>query len=292
MVIEGVHMADPREYLEKYNNTAETMVPKASGAFNSPENYSKFNNTYDDKKPEQTAKAPENKPEDKKADARPAAPLPHDQAQWSEITANKQDTPSQPKEEKEKPKTGPIAIALTTSSLALTGTGNQVAEKSEDVRAMQKQLIALGYDIGSKSGEPDGYLGPKTREAAAEAMKKGGLDPATTTIAELTERPKIHLSYAEVKAEDDQKLAQRIIMTTSSADASPSQKRQPAHENKEVAWDPNLAAKYYDPKKLDDLGGKTTTSFAGAAEKPIHQQPTHALMQDMSLANVFKVQPS
>lgn len=234
-------------------------------------------------KPEQTAKAPEaNKPGDKKPDLGV-----HDQAQWSEITANKRETPSQPQEEK--PKTSPVVIALTASSLALTGTGNQVAEKSEDVRAMQKQLIALGYDVGSKTGEPDGYLGPKTREAVAEAMKKGGLDPATTTIAELTERARMHLAYAEIKAEDEQKFAQKT--TTSAApvaDASGSQQRQPAQENREVAWDPALAEKFYNPETLRALDGKTTASFDAAATKSVGSQPTNSLVQDMSLLNIFK----
>ncbi len=285
-------MADPKEYLARVNNTHETMGPNGrpeekEKSFDSNAYFASVNNTFSDSKPkeakpEQVAKAPEaQNPEEKKPDLGV-----HDQAQWSEITTNNQATPSQPQEEK--PKTSTVAITLTASSLALTGTGNQVAEKNEDVRAMQKQLIALGYDVGSKSGEPDGYLGPKTREAAAEAMKKGGLDPATTTIAQLTETAKLHLAAAEVKAEDEQKFAQKTAApTTPVADAS-TQKRQPVSESTELAWDPKKAEIYYNPKKLDDLNGTTTASFGEAAAKPPGSQPTHSLVQDMSLLSIFK----
>lgn len=230
-------MADPKEYLARVNNTHETMgsngrPEETEKPFDSSAYFARVNNTFSDQKPEQAAKAPEaNKPGDKKPDLGV-----HDQAQWQNVVQDKK-----PSEEKPKPvvtAAAPIlpVITLTASSLAISGTGNQVLPKSDDVHAMQKQLIALGYDIGSKDGTPDGRLGPKTREAAAEAMKKGGLDPATTTIAELTERARMHIAYAAVTTEEKQKLAQKTTTPGAVAEeASASQKRQPIHFNNEMA---------------------------------------------------------
>jgi peptidoglycan hydrolase-like protein with peptidoglycan-binding domain len=218
-------------------------------------------------KPQQVAKDPTvQKPEDKKADLGP-----HDQAQWQKtIEDKKQDKPKEPVI------TAAAPVVLDPNRMAISGDTNQNKPKAPDTRELQIALDKAGFE----TGPIDGIQGRLTNASIMAFAERTGIDPQTTSVKEMIEHvekfTRLQTAYNQEFGNDKTQLAQ--APTSSEGNKKP----------ESSSWVEERAQGFYDPVKTNALKGVLPDIFETAATKPASQQPTHALLQDMSIVNMFK----